>query len=247
VSVRTPHEPRIRAVLFDVDGTLYHQAPLRAAMALELAAHAASGRLGFPARRVARALSLFRTVREELRAIRPPAATPLSRLQFEEPARRLGESPTFIQIVVDEWMFRRPVKYLRYARRGDVMSLIGGLLQRGVKLGVFSDYPAHDKLHGLGLSDPFSLVLCATDPEIDAFKPHPRGFLHACRRWGLDPAEVAYVGDRADVDLAGAEAAGMPGYLVGRPLKALLSHIQEEDCHGTREFKSFRRRSRPTA
>ena len=85
------------------------------------------------------------------------------------------------------------------------------------------------------MSDAFSLVLCATDPEIDAFKPHPRGFLYACRRWSLDPAEVAYVGDRADVDLAGAAAAGMPGYLVGRPLQALLSHIQEEDCHGTRK------------
>jgi len=234
-------------VLFDVDGTLYHQAPLRAAMALELAAHAASGRLGFQARRVARALSMFRTVREELRRLRPPAGTPLSRLQYEEPARRLGESPTFIQILVDEWMVRRPVKYLRYARRADAASLVAQLQQRGVTLGIFSDYPADDKLRGLGLSDAFSLVLCATDPEIDAFKPHPRGFLHACRCWGLDPAEVAYVGDRADVDLTGAEAAGMPGYLVGRTLTALLAHTQEDAFHGHRQFKNFERRSRPTA
>jgi FMN phosphatase YigB (HAD superfamily) len=29
-------------------------------------------------------------------------------------------------------------------------------------------------------------------------------------KWGLDPSEVLYVGDRIDVDAPGARAAGMP-------------------------------------
>jgi FMN phosphatase YigB (HAD superfamily) len=41
-----------------------------------------------------------------------------------------------------------------------------------------------------------SLALCATSPEINAFKPHPKGFLHACALWGLPPEEVLYIGDR---------------------------------------------------
>jgi FMN phosphatase YigB (HAD superfamily) len=60
-----------------------------------------------------------------------------------------------------------------------------------------------------------SLTLSATDPEINAFKPQPKGFLHACALWGLPPAEVLYVGDRPEVDAIGAVNAGMPCALLG--------------------------------
>ena len=50
--------------------------------------------------------------------------------------------------------------------------------------------------------------------EDGAFKPSPRGFLAACARWELDPADVLYVGDRVDADAAGAAAARMPAVIV---------------------------------
>jgi FMN phosphatase YigB (HAD superfamily) len=59
-------------------------------------------------------------------------------------------------------------------------------------------------------------VLCTTDPAIAALKPNPRGFLRACEVWRIDPADVLMVGDRADVDAAGAAAAGMPCVIIGR-------------------------------
>ena len=68
--------------------------------------------------------------------------------------------------------------------------------RRGIKLGVFSDYPAQEKLKALGLDSYVRLVLCSTDKEINAFKPHPRGYLRACEQWGLQPQEVLYIGDR---------------------------------------------------
>jgi FMN phosphatase YigB (HAD superfamily) len=56
---------------------------------------------------------------------------------------------------------------------------------------------------------------CArADPEIGVLKPNPRGFLHACEIWGLDPQDVLVVGDRAEVDAAGAAAAGMSSVIV---------------------------------
>ena len=61
-----------------------------------------------------------------------------------------------------------------------------------------------------GVADRMSVALCATDPEINAFKPYPKGFLHACTLWGLRPEEVLYVGDRPEVDAVGALNAGMP-------------------------------------
>ena len=232
----------IRAVLFDVDGTLYRQAPVRVLMAAEMAVCAVSGRAHVGGR-VVRALSTVRTVREELRQLGCPAAS-LSELQFDRAADRIDESPAFMRQVVEEWMFQRPIKYLRLARRTDVASLVLRLKERGIALGVLSDYPADAKLRRLGLSRFFRVVLCTTEDEINAFNPHPRGFHHACQRLGFDPSEVAYVGDRVDVDAAGARAAGMRCYLVGHPS---LEHARDDDdddkegSDGIRRFQDLER------
>jgi hypothetical protein len=45
-----------------------------------------------------------------------------------------------------------------------------------MQVGVFSDYPVIDKLKALDLLDRIPVALCATDPAINAFKPHPKGF-----------------------------------------------------------------------
>jgi putative hydrolase of the HAD superfamily len=231
-----PSAEPIRAVLFDVDGTLYHQTPVRALMAAELALRIASDvRTGS---RIARVLRTFRRVREELRALGCPAA-PLEELQFARAAERLGETPAFVRKTVEEWMFRRPVGYIRWSRRSAVASLVGRLRRRRVTLGVLSDYPADAKLHSLGLDNVFSIVACTSDSAINAFKPHPRGFLHACAVLGVAPAETAYVGDRADVDAAGAHAAGMRCYLVGRQVGR--NNNTKEGGDGCRRFQDLER------
>jgi FMN phosphatase YigB (HAD superfamily) len=71
------------------------------------------------------------------------------------------------------------------------------------------------------------VALCATDATVNALKPHPRGFLQACAALGLRPADVLYVGDRPDVDLAGARAAGMACALIRSRLtwRSRLRHL----------------------
>jgi HAD superfamily hydrolase (TIGR01549 family) len=123
-----------------------------------------------------------------------------------------------VEAAVTEWIFRRPLKYLRSCRRAGIESLLDCLASRGVRAGVFSDYPAHEKLESLRLTERISLVACATDAEVNAFKPHPSGFVWSCERWGLDPAQVLYVGDRAEVDALGAANAGMPCAILARRL-----------------------------
>jgi len=199
----------VRAVLMDVDGTLYDQRPLRMLMALELAALPAARRSWRGAGRAWRALAGFRRVREELRSVgRPPS--PLAQLQYEVAAGRLGTEPAELAQLVEEWMYRRPLKYLRWCRRAGLEGFLALLARRGLPAGVFSDHPSAAKIEALGLSGRFSIALSATDLEVNAFKPHPRGFQQACARWSLDPAEVLYVGDRPDVDVPGARGAGMP-------------------------------------
>jgi FMN phosphatase YigB (HAD superfamily) len=205
----------IRAVLFDVDGTLYSQTPLRALMAAELAWEAL--RRGSPrrARQLARVLRAFRHTREALREEGNPSAL-LEALQYEATAARIGVDAADVRALVGEWILERPLKHIPRARRGGLLPLLGALAERGVRVGALSDYPVDAKLDVLGVTRYFSLALCTTDRAINAFKPHPKGFRHACDVWGLGPEEVLYVGDRPEVDGAGAAAAGMRCVIVGR-------------------------------
>lgn len=206
------HGQPLRAVLFDLDGTLYHQPPVRRGMALALGAHL----LRSPRRGLAtvRAIRTFRTLREDLRELGRPGES-LEERQYVEPAARAGVSPEALRALVHEWMIERPLALVAGAAREDLLETLDRLAGRGLRLGVYSDFPVEEKLAALGCLGRFDPRLASTDPEINAFKPHPRGFLVACERWCLAPAEVLFVGDRADVDAGGARAAGMPCALVG--------------------------------
>ncbi len=204
-----------RAVLFDLDGTLYSQPPLRAGMALELAARFLDPAAARTAARVVRTLRAFRRIREDLRGRELAGSDCLERLQFTETAGRVGLAPADVEAIVEEWMLRRPLRYLRMCRRPGLRRLLRLLRDRRTPCGVLSDYPADAKLRALGVGGDFFPVLCTTDPAINALKPHPAGFLKACRAWRLTPADVLYVGDRPAVDAAGAKAAGMPCFIVG--------------------------------
>jgi phosphoglycolate phosphatase/putative hydrolase of the HAD superfamily len=213
VSAGAPAWAVLRGVLFDVDGTLYDQRRLRAHMAAEWARYAL--RHGRGALEVGRSIVAFRRTREELRALGRPQAR-LEELQYARAALSAGADEGRLRAIVEDWIFTRPLPYLRRCRRPGVAELLHALAARGLAVGVFSDYPGHAKVEALGLSGLVSLTVCATDDAVNAFKPHPGGFAHACGRWSLRPEEVLYVGDRAEVDEAGAAAVGMPCVILGR-------------------------------
>jgi FMN phosphatase YigB (HAD superfamily) len=198
-------------VLFDLDGTLYDQRPMRLLMAAELLT--LPFRRPFRARQDVRGLAAYRREQETQRLA--GASAPMVGTQLERAAERVGLSASELAPIVDEWMFVRPLKYMRLCRAGRLLELLTLLRESGVGLGLLSDYPAAAKLRALGVDELFSPVLCTTDAEIGFLKPHPRGFLRAAESWRLDPGEVLVVGDRVDADAAGAAAAGMPCVIVG--------------------------------
>jgi FMN phosphatase YigB (HAD superfamily) len=201
----------LRAVLFDLDGTLYRQAPLRTLMALELATLSLAG--PWKAVRRLRALRAYRAAQEHLRRGGAPHQ---ARAQLTLAADASGLPVAEVESLVNEWMMVRPLKYLQFCRAPGLGGVLDLVDRAGLRAGVLSDYPAEAKLRALGLDGRFAPVLSAFDPGIDAFKPSPRGYLRACEVWNLAPAEVLFVGDRPEVDAAGAAAAGMPCAIVGR-------------------------------
>lgn len=192
---------------------MYRQGPMRGLMALELLAVMATRPWLAPKR--LRALSAYRKAQEHLRE----HATPRTRLAAAQVAEAAGESglpAAEVERLVNDWMQVRPLKYLRACRASGLEQVLKIFEGAGVKMGVLSDYPAESKLAALGLGGRFSPVLCTTDPGINAFKPHPGGFLRACETWRLAPKDVLMIGDRMDVDAAGAAGAGMSCVIIGR-------------------------------
>lgn len=183
---------QIRLVVFDVDGTLYDQRPLRRRMRLALLRYC----LTRPAElRLPRTLQTFRRLREELAE---EASEGISRLQYERPAALLGLSPEAVRLAVEAWMHERPLSFLRACRYPGVERVFAALKASGRVTAIFSDYPAEAKLRALGLEAEFHVA--ATDPDVQRLKPHPLGLTKVLERAGVPPEACLYIGDRDERD-----------------------------------------------
>ena len=208
------HPPEVtselRGVLFDVDGTLYHQGCLR----LIVGANLALAALLHPVRtlREIRILVHYRHAQEWLRLNQNNDITADS--QLNRAVATTGVPAQEIMDCVHFWMEQLPLRYLPLCARRKMRRLINRWHSLGVPMGIYSDYPARDKLRVLGLGSLLPFEVCSTDPEVRAFKPDPRGFKAAAAKMGLSPPNIVYVGDRKDIDTAGALNSGMDAVLL---------------------------------
>jgi putative hydrolase of the HAD superfamily len=94
--------------------------------------------------------------------------------------------------------------------------LLARLKERGHTLGVISnfDYRVYGILRGLGLGVYFDSVTISS--EAGWAKPAPEIFEAALARHALAPDEALHVGDSVQMDLAGAQAAGIAAILFDR-------------------------------
>ncbi|MFD3454260.1 HAD family hydrolase [Streptomyces sp. NPDC058691] len=125
--------------------------------------------------------------------------------------------PAVTDEAADAWFAAYYVHFeAAWAAFPDVLPALDALTP-GYRHGLLSNSAtAHQerKLARLGLRDRFEFLLCSQ--ELGYAKPAPEAFLAACEALGLPPAEVAYVGDKADTDARGANAAGLHGVWLDR-------------------------------
>jgi HAD superfamily hydrolase (TIGR01549 family) len=195
----------LKAIVFDIDGTLYRQSQLRRAMMGRLL----NAYAGHPLRgwRTARVLRAYRHAQERLRST--AVEGDISREQITLTCQVTHVDRREVLDCVNRWMEQEPLQFLQQCLQPGLTEFLQACRQRGLRLGALSDYPADAKLDALGLSGQFDIVLCAQAPEVNVFKPNPRGLLLALERLGADGAEALYIGDRVDVDAPTAEAAGV--------------------------------------
>lgn len=91
----------------------------------------------------------------------------------------------------------------------DVPATLQILGQAGFRLAVLSNRssPCDDYLKTLNLLDFFDFAVVAG--QVSSWKPEPEIFHHALERWELSPGEVIYVGDNYYADVVGARRAGL--------------------------------------
>jgi putative hydrolase of the HAD superfamily len=112
----------------------------------------------------------------------------------------------------------------------EVPELLADLRERGFMLGLLSDgEPAiqYGKLDALGLRDAFDATLVSGELGRDARKPSPRGLLALLERLGVEPSEAVYVSDNPAKDFKAARDAGMRSIWVRRE-GGVYSHLEPE-------------------
>jgi FMN phosphatase YigB (HAD superfamily) len=202
----------LKAVIMDVDGTLYRQMPVRLRMAWRLTIFALSR--PFLGQKTIQVLRAYRRAQENLRG--SDAGSQSALRQVETAAQMTGYAPEFVKHCVSRWMEDEPLRFVAESRYPGVIEFFDWASRRNLRLAVISDYDPREKLRALALDSYLSAVVWAQQDEIGVFKPNPRALRVAAARLGIEPAEAIYVGDRADVDVSAALAAGIPPVLLGR-------------------------------
>ncbi len=207
VAGRPPRPLPVRAVLFDLDGTLADTAP----------------DLGAAINRV--------------RVTRGRAPLPLSRLRpfASHGARGLlraafsigpddADYPALREAFLSEYAAAVCVESRLFA---DVAALIDTIEARALKWGIVTNKATcytRPLIEGLGLAGRAGTVVCG---DTTAYaKPHPAPLLAAAAELEVDPASCVYVGD-AERDIIAGVAAGM------RTLIACYGYIEPQELPGT--------------
>lgn len=99
----------------------------------------------------------------------------------------------------------------------DTLPILNRLKERGVPLGILSNYGTHllDLLPKLGIFDYFDFIIVSAIVGIT--KPDPRIFRIAIEEAGVPPEQILYIGDNPVDDIQGANNMGIDAILINRP------------------------------
>jgi putative hydrolase of the HAD superfamily len=103
-----------------------------------------------------------------------------------------------------------------YALFDDVMPTLDALKDRGLKLGVISNFESwlRGMLDKLGIGELFEVIAISGDLGLE--KPDPRIFKWAMEEGGVDAPSSLHVGDSPNFDAQPAHELGMTGVLLDR-------------------------------
>jgi beta-phosphoglucomutase-like phosphatase (HAD superfamily) len=202
----------LEAVIFDVDGTLYNQVSVRYGMFWRIL----RAYLGEPAEGVLtlRILKAYRKAQEFLRSAEPDWDD-VAEAQIELASKWTGIPKEIVGSSVARWMEKEPLDLVARSIRQGVLEFLQEAKNCGLRLAVFSDYPAVTKLQAMNLTHFFEIVVSACDPEVQRFKPDSRGIQVTLQRLRVEKNRAIYIGDRPTIDAVAAFRAGISCVIIG--------------------------------
>lgn len=225
----------IKAVLFDLDDTLYDFQTLhKAAMVL----------LQEKCCRVLNITEMdfllaFDWAREETKKYLPDVAAGHNRLlYFQKTLEYLGRNPISFALEMDGIYWGYILKHMRL--NSGVLDVLDYCRKAGIKIGLGTDQTAHlqhRKLRKLGVGSYIDAIV--TSEEAGKEKPDPKLFQMLLKKLNVLAKETIFVGDSLQRDIIGAERAGLyscwytlkkqEGYRCIEDIKELVSIIEYEN------------------
>ncbi len=226
----------IRAILFDLDGTLRHHTPTGGSFFTEYALS-----LGVPISEEDR----IRAERWEHYYFANSPEIQIDSKKFKEEGfwtnfgrRRLialGVPSKRAELLAPKFSEHMHTSYKPVVHvPEDARALLSRLNEEGFILGVVSNrtHPFQEELQDLDLAQYFKFSLAGG--EVNSFKPNTGIFLAAVGRAGTSAAETIYVGDNYFADIVGSRRAGL------RPVLYDPSRLfPEAECDIIQSFEQF--------
>ena len=193
---------KIKAVGFDIDGTLYPN--------LSMYIRSSASFLSHPF-----LVLHFGKVRKEIRRTEHTG-------DFRETqAKLLAYSMKIPRQKAADLIERHLYQTWEYSFKGvkpfkAVRPVLLSLKHEGIKLGALSDFPVQRKLDFLGISDLMEIAF--SSEETGYLKPHSAPFINMISKFGVRPDEILYVGNNYKYDIVGAKNTGLhTAHLVRKP------------------------------
>lgn len=196
----------IKAVLFDLDDTLYGSFAECDRCGLEAAGRYAAQAAGIPAAQAEEAMRNGRLMLRDTSKDEPEShdRTLFAKLGLEA----LGVNPIAHAEAMHDAYWE--ASFNQMVRREGVLELLTRLKAAGIPVGVCTNMFAGiqmRKLCRLGLADVCGILI--TSEEAGRDKPHPDIYQLALRRLGVSAEETLMVGDNLNHDIRGALHAGL--------------------------------------
>ena len=214
-------EPRFKAALFDVDGTLYPQSFFIKTSLRFFLQH--------PRLSVA-----FRRLRKDIRQIGGVEDLHLAQVSLcagylRIPAERAQE-------LLETYIYGDYMDMLSRAEPyPGAEPLLASLKEAGLKLGVITDYTVGKKLSALGFDKYWDVAVSADD--MGHLKPETDAFLLAAEELKISPEQIIYVGNEYKYDIIGAKKAGMKAaHLAQKSVPDSVADITFSDFSDLRSY-----------
>lgn len=182
----------IGGVIFDIDGTLYAQTPVRICMFIELLFFYTTFKID---RQQILVLRFFRNKYEHLSSNKHKFAYDLS---VDETAKKFNIRPQDVLKITEEWLIDRPLKYIKRFRSAGVETTFQKLADLGIKVAVLSNYPTEKKIVALKLSP--DIQVSPSSAKLRYVKPHSNGIEIILAEFDLKANNLLLIGDRIDHD-----------------------------------------------